>query len=249
MSRNIATLNSADFLIGLVTIDSSSKASKLADFTAYSKQIASITPTGVNSASYTPSNQPRACPTLGSSWEANSKLPPSPNMDICNCMAQNLTCIAKSDLTNDSIKTQFAFVCDPANGNNCDAVNKNATSGVYGAYSMCSPLQRLSKAFDTYYNYQVTHNSNNNSPCDFKGAASKQSPKVSSQCQAVISQAGPAGTGVISSAPTGTVSASSTSTSKGAAGSVAIPGFDFALLYLAACVTVAALIGSGMVLL
>lgn len=236
-------------LAGLVTIDSSSKASKLPDFTAYSKQIVSVTPTGVNSASYTPTNKPRSCPTIGTAWEASNTLPPSPNQNVCSCMVQNLTCTAKSDLTDDSIEAQFAFVCDPKNGDNCDAINKNATSGVYGAYSMCNPLDRLSKAFDTYYKYQVAKNPANTSPCDFKGAAQKQSPKASSQCQAIISQAGPAGTGVVSSAPTGTGSASSTSTSKGAGSSVTVPEFNFAILRLAACVATAVFIGSGIVLL
>lgn len=246
---NCQPRDSADLLAGLVTIDSSSKASKLPDFTAYSKQIVSVTPTGVNSASYTPTNKPRSCPTIGTAWEASNTLPPSPNQNVCSCMVQNLTCTAKSDLTDDSIEAQFAFVCDPKNGDNCDAINKNATSGVYGAYSMCNPLDRLSKAFDTYYKYQVAKNPANTSPCDFKGAAQKQSPKASSQCQAIISQAGPAGTGVVSSAPTGTGSASSTSTSKGAGSSVTVPEFNFAILRLAACVATAVFIGSGIVLL
>lgn len=246
---NLQQLGSADSLVGLVTIDSNNKASKLPDFTAYSKQIASVKPTGVNSASYTPTNKPRSCPTIGSSWEASNILPPSPNQNVCSCMVQNLTCTAKSDLTDDTIKVQFAFVCDPKNGDNCDAIDKNATSGVYGAYSMCNPLDRLSKAFDTYYKNQVAKNPANTNPCDFKGAAQKQTPKASSQCQAVISQAGPAGTGVISSTPTGTGSGSSTATSKGAASSVIIPDFNVAMLRLAACVATAAFIGSGVVLL
>lgn len=248
-SLNLLQLGSADSLVGLVTIDSNNKASKLPDFTAYSKQIASVKPTGVNSATYSPTNKPRSCPTIGSSWEASNILPPPPNQNICSCMVQNLTCTAKSDLTDDTIKVQFAFVCDPKNGDNCDAIDKNATSGVYGAYSMCNPLDRLSKAFDTYYKNQVATNPANTSPCDFKGAAQKQTPKASSQCQTIISQAGPAGTGVISSTPTLTGSASSTATSKGAASSVIITDLNVAILRLAVCVATAAFIGSGIVLL
>ena len=115
---------------------------------------------------------------------------------------------------------------------------------------MCNAVDRLSKAFDTYYQDQVANNPKNTKPCDFNGAAQKQSPKLSSSCGAAVSQAGPAGTGVISSVPSGTGSGSSSATaSKKSAGSVVVPSFSFGLLQLAAYVTVAVLTGAGMVLL
>lgn len=235
-----------------MTLGSDDKVTKLADFTAYSKQIVSVDPTGVALTSYSPTNSAQACPTIGSSWEAVSDLPPSPNEAICSCMVQNLTCIAKPNLSADDLKTQFDFICDPAQGDNCGAIDADPKTGVYGAYSMCKAMERLSKAFDTYYQDQVANNKQNTSPCDFKGAATKQSPKLASSCQAAVSQAGPAGTGVITSIPSGTGSGSGSSgatTSKKSAGSVVVPGFNFGLLQLAVYVTVAVLTGAGMILL
>lgn len=167
-------------------------------------------------------------------------------------MVQNLTCKAKTDLTAEVIKTQFDYICDPNNGDFCGAITAHANTGVYGAFSMCTPIERLSKAFDTYYHNQVATNPANTNPCDFKGTAVKQNPKPPSSCQAAISQAGPAGTGVISSTPSGTgsgASSSGTSTKKSTAGSVIVPDFNFALLQLAVYVTFGALTGAGMILL
>lgn len=229
---------------------SDDKATKLADFTAYSKQIVSVTPTGVASASYSPTNSAQACPTVGDSWEAVEKLPPSPNEAICSCMVQNLTCAAKTDLSADDIKTQFDFICDPKQGDNCRAINADPKTGVYGAYSMCQAVERLSNAFNAYYQDQVANNPQNTKPCNFNGAAVKQSPKLDSNCAAAVSQAGPVGTGVITSIPSGTGSGSSSATtSKKSAGSVVVPSFSFGLLQLAAYVTVAVLTGAGMILL
>lgn len=229
---------------------SDDKATKLPDFTAFSKQIVAVTPTGVASASYSPTNSAQACPTLGDSWEAKNVLPPSPNEEICGCMVQNLTCTAKADLSDDDITAQFDYICSPKQGNNCGAVTGDPKTGVYGAFSMCKAVDRLSKAFDTYYQDQVANNPQNTKPCDFKGAAQKQSPKLDSSCRAAVSQAGPAGTGVITSVPSGTGSGSSSATtSKKSAGSVFVPSFSFGLLQLAAYVTVAVLTGAGMLLL
>ena len=237
---------------GLVNVGADNKATKLADFSVYSKEIASVKPTGPQSASYTPTNRAQACPTLGKSWNALSKIPPSPNEQICSCMVQNLTCKAKPDITAEVIKTNFDYICDPGNGDFCGAITADASTGVYGAFSMCNPVERLSKAFDTYYHNQVASNPANTSPCDFKGAAMKQNPKPPASCSAAISQAGPAGTGVITSTPSGTGSggaSSTTSTKKSMAGTVAVPDFNFSLLQLAVYVTIGTLTGAGMVLL
>lgn len=167
-------------------------------------------------------------------------------------MVQNLTCIANANLSDDDIKTQFDFVCDPKQGDNCAAINADPKTGVYGAYSMCKAVDRLSKAFDTYYQDQVATNPQNTNPCNFNKAASKQSPKLASSCKAAVSQAGPAGTGVITSVPssTGTGSGpSSATTSKKSAGSVVVPSFGFGLLQLAAYVTAVMFTGAGMILL
>jgi 1,3-beta-glucanosyltransferase GAS1 len=221
----------------------------LADFAAFSTQMADAKPTGVDSADYKPTNSARACPTIGSSWEAVSDLPPSPNPELCSCMVQNLTCVANPSLSDKAMKTQFDFICDDRNGENCAGINADARTGVYGAFSMCNVTDRLSWAFNTYYVNQTQTNPDNNNPCDFNGAGQIQTPSAPSSCKAAISQAGPGGTGVITSLPSGTGSRSSASPSKGVASSVMIPGFSGIILHLAAYVVVATLTGAGMILL
>ena len=175
-------------------------------------------------------------------------------------MVSNLTCVAKSSLSSQQIQDQFDYICDPAQGDNCAGILGNGTTGKYGTFSMCTDNDRLSWAFNQYYLNQTATNTANTSPCDFKGAASKVSPKVASSCKAVISQAGPAGTGSVTNAPTatggsgsgtgtGSSSGSSSSSTKGAAMVLGVPQFDLGILKIAAYVTSATLVGVGMVLL
>ena len=229
--------------------------------------MAKVTPSGVNYNSYTPSNNPQACPTTDT-WQAATVLPPTPNEAVCSCMVSNLTCVAKSSLSSQQIQDEFDYICDPAQGDNCAGILGNGTTGKYGTFSMCEDKDRLSWAFNQYYLNQTATNTANTSPCDFKGAASKVSPKVASSCKAVISQAGAAGTGSITNAPTatgssgsgsgsgsgtgtgtGSSSGSSSSSTKGAAMVLGVPQLDLGILKLAAYVTSAALVGAGMVLL
>ncbi|KAI9822338.1 MAG: 1,3-beta-glucanosyltransferase gas1 [Pycnora praestabilis] len=243
---------------GLVSVDGNT-ASKLPDFTALSSQIAMVTPSGVNSASYTPTNtQAQACPTVGSDWEAASALPPTPNEQLCGCMIQGLSCVAKSNINDTEVETLFGTVCGLSAGV-CDAITPNGTTGIYGAYSMCNSTEQLSWAFNAYYLKQQ----NNPSACAFGGAGQTQaSATPTGNCKSLLSQAGTAGTGTVTSAPTGTGSSggsgsgsgssgssSSTATKKAAAGMVTVPSFDLGLLQLGAYVVGAVLTGAGMILL
>jgi len=166
-------------------------------------------------------------------------------------MVQNLTCVAKSSLDSATIEKQFGIVCGPDLGSNCGGIHANASTGAYGAYSMCNATQRLSYAFNQYYLNQTATNTKNTNPCDFSGSAQKVSPKVGSSCTAVNNQAGAAGTGSITNAPsaTGASGSGSSSSSKGAAGVVGPSELDFGILKLAGYVISAMLVGAGMVMM
>ena len=236
--------------VGLVSVGDDSKATTRSDFKTYSSQMAQINPTGVDAGSYNPTNSPQACPSVNSVWRANDTLPPTPNAQLCSCMMTNLTCVAKSDINPDDIQTNFDFLCDPSEGHYCAGVTPNATTGVYGSYSMCNATERLSWAMNEFYLNQTANNKQNNNPCDFKGVATKQTPKLADSCSALVNQAGAAATGIVTSAPTQTGSSGSSSTSKkSAAGATTIPKFDFGLLQLAIYLLTAGLVGAGMVLL
>ncbi|TGO55122.1 hypothetical protein BCON_0096g00150 [Botryotinia convoluta] len=234
---------------GLVSVSGSS-VSKLADFTALSKQLASVTPSFTNSASYTVTNTvAQACPATGTAWAASSDLPPIANAELCECMVKSLSCVANSGISGNSSADLFDYVCG-LDSAACDGISKNATTGVYGAYSMCTSAQQLSFVFDQYYQNQGKIAT----ACDFSGNAKTQTGAKSSTCSSLISQAGTAGTGTVTSAPTGTGSSSSssgtsTSTKKSAAGATIVPRFDLGLLQLGAYLVVAGMAGAGMIML
>jgi hypothetical protein len=112
---------------------------------------------------------------------------------------------------------------------------------------MCNSYQQLSFAMDQYYKNQ----NKVSTACDFSGQAKIQSGSTSSSCSSLLSQAGSAGTGVVTTVPTGTaVSGSSgTSTKTSAAGAVIVPRFDTGLLQLGAYLFAAGIAGAGMILL
>lgn len=234
---------------GLVSLTGDT-ASKLPDFTALSKQLAKATPTSTASADYVVSNTAaQACPATGADWAASSNLPPIANADLCSCMVSSLSCVPNTGLSGNKTAELFSTVCG-LDKNACNGITGNATTGSYGAYSMCDPYSQLAFAFDQYYQSQ----SKVSTACDFGGNAKTQSGSQSSSCKALLNEAGTAGTGTVTSVPTGTgsstsASAASTTTKKSAAGAVVVPRLDMGLVQLGAYVLAAGMAGVGMVLL
>ncbi|KAL4780251.1 Glucanosyltransferase-domain-containing protein [Aspergillus varians] len=239
---------------GLVSIKDG-KASTLADFSYLSKQLASATPTGTKKGDYKPSNTAlQSCPTLGKSWEATaSPLPPSPNEDLCKCMEKSLTCVAKSDISGKKLSSTFSTVCGYEDGKFCEGVNGNATTGVYGAYSVCTPEQQLSFAMNQYYEAQ----DDSSDACDFDGAASSQSTsEPTSACSSLLKEAGTQGTGTVQASPTaasgtaaGSGAADDADTSEGAGFALAPGSVHVGVFQLSAYVATAIFAGVAMIML
>ena len=213
---------------GLVSVSGNS-VSTLADFGYLSSAIAAVTPSSVNSASYKPTNTaPATCPSVGSSWAASNKLPPTPNRELCQCMYAALSCVP-NNVGDDEAGELFGTVCGlGASQNVCAGITNNATTGVYGAYGMCNATEQLGWALNAYY---LAQNSNNRaSACNFGGSATtKASAAATGSCSALISQAGPQGTGTVTSGPNAT--GGSGSSGSGSGSSNAAPRFGSAAVF------------------
>lgn len=169
---------------GLVDV-SDGKATKLQDFTNLKNQISKVNPKGVTMSSYTPSNtSPRDCPVENQFWEASTTLPPKPQESLCQCMVKSLNCVAKSTVPDKAVGDLFNFVCGQANAD-CSDITTNGTTGTYGPFSMCSANERLSWAFNTYYNA----NGKTAQSCDFNGNATTQTGATAADCKSALASA------------------------------------------------------------
>ena len=240
---------------GLVSVDGSS-VSTLQDFSYLSAQIATISPSGVNAQDYSPTNTAAAsCPSVGSEWQAASALPPTPNVELCECMYGQLTCVVNDNVDASDYGQLFGTVCGLGD-TTCDGIQANATLGEYGAYGMCNPKQQLGWALNIYYNQQNAAG-NGASACDFSGSATtKSQAQETGNCKALISQAGNNGQGTVTSAPTATGASGGSSGGSGSSSSssgAGVPGFSTPSsvggLQLAVYVIVAFVSGMGMILL
>lgn len=225
--------------------------SKLPDYNNYKTEIVSVNPTGTASASYKATNSPAACPTVDANWASSSKLPPSPNEELCSCMMSTLECVLSSSASSKSYGDLYGEL---GQYKALDGVTGNSSTGVYGSYSMCSDEQKLSFALNDYYNSQSSQNKAK--ACDFKGmATTTSSSSPSGTCSSLLKEAA-SGTGVVTSSPDSTGSSGSGSSTGGAATSsglgmpMTVPGsVGVGAWQLGAYVAVAVFTGAGMILL
>ena len=171
---------------GLVSVVDSTSVSKLKYFTYYSSAIASATPSGTNKASYTPTNSAlQSCPAVSTAWKATqTPLPPTPNEELCNCMDASAGCVVKDSLSSSKYSDLFGVVCGYTD---CDGLTANATTGKYGAYSVCDAKQQLSFVMDLYYQDQ----SDKSQACDFDGKGETQdATEAKGTCASLMKDAG-----------------------------------------------------------
>jgi len=201
---------------GLVT-SVGSTVSLLPDYTAFSSQINKVSPTQVQASTYTPSNSAPTCPSpTAGVWQAATSLPPTPNGGLCDCVLPSLGCAARTNLASTNISSLFGYICGDL-AVDCSGINANGTyPGQYGAFSPCNATVQLSWLMNKYYDAQ----SKAAGACDFGGAATTQSAQAASgTCSQLLSEAGSAGTGVVTST-NGAGGGPAASSSKSAASAV-----------------------------
>lgn len=187
---------------------------------------------------YSPTNTAaRTCPDVNAGWAASSVLPPIANSKVCDCMVKSLKCKAKADISGEDIATQFEYVCGQ-DAKACNGFAANATTGKYGAYSMCSAEQKLSFAFDQYFQAQ----GGASTACDFSGNGETQAGSNEGDCTALLEAAGKDGSGTVNDVPTEGSTGEGSGDKDNAAGS-------FAAFSMGSYVVAAMLAGLGMVLL
>ncbi|KAI3405366.1 PHR2 [Candida oxycetoniae] len=177
---------------GLVSVDSNGKVSTLDDYNYYKSEIKKISPSSasINSQNATGASSPTSCPTATDVWAASTELPPTPDKDICDCMQSSLKCVVKDSVDDEDYADLYDYVCAKVD---CSGISSNGTTGKYGAYSPCSPKEKLSFVFNLYYLDQ----GESSSACDFSGSASLKSASTASSCSAYLSSAGVSGLGSI----------------------------------------------------
>ncbi|KAF3763973.1 glycoside hydrolase family 72 /Carbohydrate-binding module family 43, partial [Cryphonectria parasitica EP155] len=157
---------------GLVSL-SGSTVTPLKDFstlaTAIQEVDANATSTGIEMASYSPSNVPRACPPVQADlWLSAEALPPTPNVTACEDMVAESSCVPTEEVASDPDKlaSLFGTICG-LDASACTGITSNATSGTYGAFVMCNTTQQLTNAMNQYY----TNQNKASTACDFSGQA------------------------------------------------------------------------------
>ena len=157
-------------------------------------------------------------------------------------MVESLTCVPNDNIKPKELGKLFGSVCgmDPEA---CIGISSNASTGEYGAYSMCNPSQQLAFAFDRYYHL----NGENDDSCDFDGNAHTQTASgPEGNCADLLDEAGEEGTGTTGgSGGSGTDDDDDEPSS--AASPLSIPGFNFGALNLGSFVFFAMIAGAGMI--
>lgn len=167
--------------------------------------MAKVDPKLTDESTYTPSNQPATCPEVSSNWKVKGDaLPPTPDEKLCDCMYKSLSCVPSRNLSPKDYGPIFGFICG-AKGNSCAGITANTETGVYGAYAMCNPQQKLGHVLDTYYRSQNSASG----ACDFENQAFLQKKGAAdAACEK----------GLASASAQNSVAATATSGSSGAAG-------------------------------
>lgn len=162
---------------GVVKISKNDDAVKQKDYAALKKRVNAAHPKGVEESDYKASGNAAECPEQTEKWKASSDLPPTPDNDLCDCMVASRSCVPAKGLKEKSFGALFGYICGE-DDSLCKGINGNASTGIYGAYSMCSDAAKLAFVLDAYYASQDSAST----ACDFEGKATTQKAASNGTC-------------------------------------------------------------------
>ncbi|GMM44314.1 1,3-beta-glucanosyltransferase [Pichia kluyveri] len=166
---------------GLVSLKDD-KVSTLSDFNNLKSEMALIHPTSATASAASASAHELKCPATNSDWKAATGLPPTPQDNVCQCIAKSVQCTISDDVDEKDYGELFGIVCDYTS---CDEINADGKSGKYGVFSFCSPKEKLAYVLNKYYEDQ----NENKSACDFDGSATIVKASAESSCTSVLKAA------------------------------------------------------------
>jgi hypothetical protein len=161
-------------------------------------------------------------------------------------MAKSRACVPKSGLSVTKFGDIFGFICKNS-PESCVGINTNATTGVFGAYSMCNDQEKLAYVLDAYY----TNQKKAKDACDFDGSAVLQSANTDSSCSDSLAKA----SDVNQKAATATAPVGGGAKATGTSDSFAVHGAPVARIFaigdfaVGVYMLVALCVGAGMVAL
>ncbi|KAI8067494.1 Glucanosyltransferase-domain-containing protein [Gongronella butleri] len=145
----------------------------LPDFKNLQEQLSLVKPQGVMMDSFNEQRTVPKCPPNTQNWKASTKLPPTPSDAACQCMTEAISCSASDKVTRvyangtAVIGAQLDAMCGLVS---CKDISGNGETADYGAFSFCSPKEKLSWLYHMY-------SQNNKGTCDFDGNAVRVTPK------------------------------------------------------------------------
>lgn len=210
-------------MIGLVSEINSKSVSTLKDYTSLSSRVNAASPTSTSMAAYSATNSPASCPAVNSDWQASDVLPPTPDSSLCECMYNSLSCVPAADLNGTAYGDLYGYICGE-DSSYCAGVLTNATTGVYGSFSMCNSTQMLGYILDQYYQGQ----NSDASACSFDGSAATQAGSTAATCKTALASASSANA-VAATATAGSTSTGSSSSGTSTSSSIAMPSVHKAL--------------------
>jgi hypothetical protein len=160
------------------------KAEKQDDFKFLKQEHAKADPKGVEMDEYKADGTNReTCPEIGKVWRANSVLPPTPDKSLCDCMVAASECGPSDSLKPKNYGDIFSYIC-AEEPELCTHINGNATTGVYGAYSMCNAEAKLTYVLGAY-----AAKVGGSDSCDHDGKAQSKKDTSGDKCSSALESA------------------------------------------------------------